>query len=240
MLKFKAFVLNFIEPIYWNKKISKSWNISMFGTGHSREWQISMNRKVIDLRPFMPHYVMNNIKKRLKNNKIDFVFGGSMDGTASRMNFIEIFTHYFPMLKQNFGDNFNLILIGFIPQYIKEEFKLSDYKEIKMLGRVDDFEKEISKFDIFFLPSKYPVGVRTRICSALAAGCVCIVDKSILFNMPELVSCSSVKFLNKRSDFQNVLNELKLKNNLELSRKQAKDFFKSNYLAKVTSKKILH
>ena len=120
----------------------------MFGTGHSREWQISMNRKVIDLRPFMPHYVMNNIKK-IENNKIDFVFGGSMAGTVSRLNFIEIFTYYFPILKQNFGKKFNLILIGFIPQYIKEEFKLSDFKEIKML-RVDDFEKEISKFDIFF------------------------------------------------------------------------------------------
>ena len=77
------------------------------------------------------------------------------------MNFIEIFTYYFPILKQNFGNNFNLILIGFIPQYIKEEFKLSDYKEIKMLGRVDDFEKEISKFDVFFT-IQIPVGVRNE------------------------------------------------------------------------------
>lgn len=240
LLKIKGLLFNYIEPIYWKSKIPISWNISIFGTGHVKQWRKIINRNIYDLRPFMPNFTIEVSTKSKKNKKVDFVFGGSMEGTASKMNLIEIFNYYLPVLKSNFGKNFNLYLIGFIPKNIKEEFNISKYKEIKTLGKVDNFEKELSRFDIFFLPSKYPVGVRTRICSALAASCICIVDKNILYNMPELISCSAVKVITNKKDFEDFLNELKTKNNLDLLRKQAKDFFNSNYLAKVTAKKTLN
>ena len=55
-----------------------NWNIAIFGTGHSKVWEKIINRRIIDLRPFMPNIKVNKEKKTVKNNVIKFGFGGGL------------------------------------------------------------------------------------------------------------------------------------------------------------------
>ena len=85
----------------------------------------------------------------------------------------------------------------------------------------------------------YPVGVRTRLCSALAAGNICIVHNSILGNMPELKKCKSIFFIKSKKDYSLILKRIRKQKSLYLLKKESIKFFNENYKNNYSSKIIL-
>jgi hypothetical protein len=85
----------------------------------------------------------------------------------------------------------------------------------------------------------YPVGVRTRICSALAAGNICIAHPSVLNNMPELNSCPSILFVEDVRNYAECIATLPSGGDLLAMRQTSRDFFESHYAARVASAELL-
>ena len=235
-LKIKALLLDVVEPFYWKYRIPFNWNLAMFGTGHTNFWTKITRRRIIDLRPFIPY--KKNIKLSnisINKNKIKVGFGGTLVGTASKKNLFVIFNKLIPILRKEKFTQFEIVLIG------KNDFSFESklYPEVKVLGEVKSFENILSSLDFFLIPSKYPVGVRTRICSALLAGSICIVHEAIKFNMPELNKCNSIFFFKDFSEVFNIINKIRLLNDIGQLRENSLKFFKQNYSAEISSKKLL-
>lgn len=234
-LKAKALALRAIERRYFRKILPKSWHVAMFGSRHAEEWSSSLGRRVIDLRPFIPSTATT---KKVPVNRIVVVFGGTLVGTASRQSIKRVFGDILPALKRALTNQlFELRLVGSCPEDVR--VLAQRYPEITIAGRVDSFEDELSGAHIFLLPGSYPVGVRTRICSALAAGNVCVVHPNIFRNMPELVDCASVYAVKRPRDFRSVIQDLVGNPRWPWFRVAAQQFFIKHYSSKIAAKSIL-
>lgn len=235
LTKLKAVLLGFAETSFFNR-FPPSITVAMFGTEHAKSWQRHMRRPVMDLRPFLPDVDFQI--KPANSDKPILYFGGTLAGTASKQSIDIISKAIMPALLQRFGeDGVELRLVGDCPQNFREA--VQRFKSVKIVGRVDLFEAEIAKGDIFILPMNYPVGVRTRICAALAAGNVCLAHPSVLKNMPELGSCPSVLFVDTAEDYVNCIARLPSGEDLLAMRKISRDFFESHYVAPVASAQLL-
>jgi glycosyltransferase involved in cell wall biosynthesis len=53
-------------------------------------------------------------------------------------------------------------------------------------GFVDDLAPLLERADIFLFPSRYPVGIRTRIVGAMSFACCVVTDPSSALGAPEL------------------------------------------------------
>lgn len=233
--KLKAAFLGFAETSFFSR-LSPDIAIAMFGTGHAQSWQRRMRRPVMDLRPFLPDTPFQ-IELSTSDKHILY-FGGTLAGTASKLSIDIIAKAIMPALLQQFGeDGVELRLVGDCPTHFREA--VQRFKSVKIVGRVDLFEAEIAKGDMFILPMNYPVGVRTRICAALAAGNICLAHPSVLKNMPELKSCPSVFFVDTAEDYTNCIASLPSGDNLLTMRKTSRDFFESHYVAPVASAQLL-
>lgn len=233
--KLKAALLSLAETSFFGK-LSPDIAIAMFGTGHAKSWQRRMRRPVMDLRPFLPDTEFQ--AGPLGSDKPILYFGGTLAGTASKQSIDIISGAIMPALLQRFGeDGVELRLVGDCPSNFREA--VQRFKSVKIVGRVDLFEAEIAKGDIFILPMNYPVGVRTRICAALAAGNVCLAHPSVLKNMPELKSCPSVLFVDTAEDYANCIAGLPSGEDLFAMRKTSRDYFESHYVAPVASAQLL-
>lgn len=233
--KIKAVLLDIAELVFY-RSIPQQWTIAMFGSGHAARWSRGLARPILDIRPFIPVPELN-LEKRETEKPIIY-FGGSLTGTASRQSVAIIFGEILPALRRRFGiGGFEMRLAGDCPEYF---LKLTaPYEEIKVLGRVASFETELALGNAFILPMNYPVGVRTRVCSALAAGNVCLVHPSVLYNMPELANCSAVRVVSTPDQYAKAISELPRGHDLLNLCKSARDFFNSHYAAQVASAKIL-
>jgi hypothetical protein len=239
ILKLKALALDIAELIYFGWKIPKHWMLAMFGTKHSRIWGKMLLRPVIDLRPFMPKNAKVKLDKNMLKQLPTFAFGGTLAGTASRLGLAVIKTDYLPALRNRFGrNNFEFRLVGECTDDIASAIQF-EFPELRILGKVPSFEKELAKSNVFILMMNYPVGVRTRICSALAAGNICIVHSSVLENMPELRYCSAVMIANSVSDFIHHIDDIPSGDELLVLQKNAQSFFDKFYAATNSSKPIL-
>ncbi len=235
LTKLKAALLSLAETSFFGK-LSPDIAIAMFGTGHAKAWQRRMRRPVMDLRPFLPDTELQ--AERFISDKIILYFGGTLAGTASKQSVDAIFDAILPALIQRFGeDGIELRLVGDCPGNFREAAQR--FKSVKIVGRVDLFETEIAKGLIFILPMNYPVGVRTRICAALAAGNICIAHPSVLKNMPELKSCPSILFVDKVEDYADCIAGLPSGEDLLAMRETSRDFFESHYVAPVASAELL-
>lgn len=233
--KLKALLLGFAETSFFSK-LQPDIGIAMFGAEHARFWQGRMRRSVMDLRPFLPDTILQTGLP--DSNKTILYFGGTLASTASKQSIDIISKAIVPALLQRFGeDGVELRLVGDCSTSFREA--VQHLKSVKIVGRVDSFEAEIAKGDIFILPMNYPVGVRTRICAALAAGNVCLAHPSVLKNMPELKSCPSILFVDTAEDYVNQIADLPSGEGLLAMRKTSRDFFESHYIAPVASGKLL-
>lgn len=233
--KLKAALLSFAETSFFGK-LPAEIAIGMFGTEHAKSWQSRMQRPVMDLRPFLPNTAFHAGLSR--SDKHILYFGGTLAGTASKQSIETISTAIMPSLLRRFGeDGVELRIVGDCPNHFREA--VQRFKSVKIVGRVDLFEAEIAKGDIFILPMNYPVGVRTRICAALGSGNICIAHPSVLKNMPELKSCPSVLFVDTAEDYANCIADLPSGEDLLSMRKTSRDFFESHYLAPVSSAHLL-
>lgn len=210
--------------------------LAMFGSGHARFWSRVLLRNVLDLRPFLcaPPVDLHAVR----GERPTIYFGGTLAGSASRQSAETIFNEILPALRAHFGrDMFELRLVGASTECFE---KLSaPHNEIKLLGRVGSFESELASGDIFILPMNYPVGVRTRICSALAAGNYCLVDSSVLVNMPELSQCGAVRVVKSGGHYAKEIAALPGAVEMARLRQLAREFFESHYAADVAAAPLL-
>lgn len=235
ILKLKACILGTAEGLFF-RKLPADVLPAMFGSAHVSEWQVKLARPVIDLRPFLPNV---DIVQSLSSSKKPLIcFGGTLAGTASRLSIEILVDKVLPALRDHFGiDGFEVRLIGDCPPAVKD--MLGGFTEVRILGRVESFENELAACDIFVLPMNYPVGVRTRICAALAAGNICIAHPSVLVNMPELKSCPAVRLASIPADYANCISSLPQGDKLLELKAAARRFFDTHYVAHVAAAKLL-
>lgn len=236
MLKLKAVLLQLTESRHFRRLFPTSWKVAMFGSGHVNDWSRALRRKVIDIRPFIPSFALCHMDVP-SQDKIVIAFGGTLAGTASRESMDTIFNHILPALRNAIKRPFELRLIGECPDEIKSLVEKNP--EVIAIGRVDSFEYALSQAHVFILPMNYPVGVRTRVCSALAAGNACIVHSSVLYNMPELKECSVVHAINDASDYPGAIDKLVNKRDLLSVKREAQNFFHAHYAFQVSAAPIL-
>lgn len=228
------------EAPYFRRLIPRDVSIGMFGTRHAREWSKKLGRIVIDLRPMFPTYAVEKTDdhNRRPYGKLRAIFGGSLSGTASRAALPVIENRVLPALRRNLGAGFEFCIVG----EASEEFRLLAERnfEVRLFGRVPNFETTLSSAHIFFLPMRYPVGVRTRLCAALASGCYAICDSSIRGNMPELDSCAAVKFADTLNEMTDAIAEYISSPKSSQFNDTARAFFHEHYRAEIAAQPILN
>jgi hypothetical protein len=234
--KLRALLLDIFGIRHFRRTIPASWKIAMFGTGHADAWAQGLQRAVLDLRPFMPALPPLGPAPPLDGPAI-LMFGGTLMGTASSQAFSAIFDDILPSMRAAKGMPCELRLVGDSPLSLQQE--AAKHPEVKMLGRVLSFEQELSRGHFFVLPMDYPVGVRTRICSALAAGNLCIVHPSVLLNMPELADCPAVFVTPDPADYAGIVAVNMAEDRFATLRHQARDFFDAHYVASVAGQPVL-
>lgn len=225
------------EQRHFRNIVQRETGIGMFGTWHAEEWTRALGRPITDLRPMFPATEME-MQRQENNGYPEIAFGGTLASTASQMALKFLEFELLPSLRKSFSGGFRLKMIG---SRTKDLERLADSNsEVILTGRVSSFEEELSKTGVFIAPMRYPVGVRTRVCSALAAGCFCICDESILRNMPELNSCGAVRIARTADDYIRALLEYFDKgSNKSAFEQAAKDFYYKYYDYKVAANPIL-
>lgn len=225
------------EQRHYRNIIQREAGIGMFGTWHAEEWTMALERPITDLRPMFPATEMET-PRRKNDGYPEIAFGGTLASTASQMALKFLESELLPSLRKAFSDGFRLKMIG---SRTKELERIADSNsEVILMGRVPSFEEELSKTGVFIAPMRYPVGVRTRVCSALAAGCFCICDESILRNLPELKSCHAVRIARTADDYTRALKEyFDNGNKKSIYEQAAKDFYYNHYDYKVAANPIL-
>ena len=234
-MKMQAVFWDLAEPYHFRRSIPGSWQIAMFGTGHAALWKRLLGRSVVDLRPSLP---VKASTADAAPEKIVVLFGGTLTSTASRQSLDPLFDEIIPSLRAGFaGKPFELRLVGECPEFVAR--RAVGFPEVRILGKVASFEQELAKGHIFLLPMNYPVGVRTRVCSALAAGNVCIVHPSILFNMPELEECPAVIVEQDISSYASIIEKAVSPETFRRLRAAARLFFSDRYSARVAAAPLL-
>ena len=229
-----SILINYLEKKYF-KKICLNHSIGMYGSWHAKEWSIAFNKKIIDLRPI--HFTEKFDKNRKENSdKVKFVFGGSLNSTASQMSIKVLDKVVYKNLKSILKDNFELKLIG---SDDLENHELLNRDNVLNMGYVKNFEEECYYSDIFLLPGNYPVGVRTRIMTALSSGCICIAHSSVLKNMPELKELRNFYVYSNLNEFKKII--LEIKKNLfkkDKIKNEILSFYKKYYSMEILQKKL--
>ena len=227
VLKSKALLLDVAEMAVY-RTIPKDMTLAMFGSGHAAHWSRLLQRKVLDLRPFLALSVVTLPEHEPEKPIISF--GGTLGNTASRQSLRLIVDGLLPALRTRFGrGGFVLRLVGEAPPLYTQ--MVEQFEEIELTGRVASFEQELARGELFILPMNYPVGVRTRVCAALAAGNICLVHPTVLYNMPELSKCVAVYPVRSPQDYIDVIARLPSGEERLHLRREAIAFFDRHYAA---------
>jgi hypothetical protein len=229
-------VTGMYERWFWKSQVKKVDGVAMFGTSHAREWSKILSCKVIDIRPMIPKVegLLFNSQKKLKTI---IAYGGTLDSTATQLGAGSLRNDLRASLDKVFVSNYEFQIIG--RGNVDWVNRLNNWPQVKFIGEVVSFEIALQQVDIFLLPMKYPVGVRTRICSAIQSGCYCIADESILHNMPELKGQPFIDFISDENTYEMSIRKYQKIINLNRLRKKAIEFFNSHYLYTVASTPIL-
>lgn len=231
--KLYAYLCYKFERRYWATKLRDfKGNICIFGDYTASEYSKVFKKKIFSVKPVMgmtKAYNKNSDKKKVK-----IIFGGSLGGTAAK-NSIK----FFDELSRNLNEDFIFELVGHELKKTLGEIDLKINKKIVCHKPQRKFEEFLSQKNIFILPTNYHVGVRTRLCSALAAGNYCLITREVALNMPELKNCASVKILDlKISEFKNEIEKYKYLSKVRKRYliKSSKNFFSKYYSYKNTEK----
>lgn len=223
--KIKEIIASHLEKILIKKYYSiPNSSLAVYGAQHCRNLDIK-----IDLRPQL---IIEKNYSELSNSKsqeghITFAFGGTLNGTASKIA-LKIF-------KSSAYQTLDFTIVGYGAKYIGKRLN------IPYIEAPENFEKTISQFDCFILAGDYPVGVRTRIISALSQGMIIISHRSVCEGMPELKDCESILFYEQSIDLLTLLKNLKkikYRDRLILKEK-SRLFYEKNYSLKATTFPII-
>ena len=199
--------LTILEPVITSFLLPKH-KILIFGCRHARHWSQLTFRQVLSIRPIL------SINTSLKSSKsrlgpYTLSFGGTLSGTASR-SVLKILNPICTQLS-TLNSSYQLHISGH-PLAFQDDNKLIS-SLITFTGYQESLEDYLSDYLFFIFPSPYWVGVRTRVASALASGCICILHQSLLINMPELGSIQSCFFFRSPEEFTSILADLSLRSN---------------------------
>lgn len=124
-----------------------------------------------------------------KSNRIRIALVGGVEGTASRQGYRALGTTVLPALDRQLGtDGYELHFVGRTPTVLPPELEsIAVHPAVHFRGHVTDLESELFSTDVLLFPSRYPVGIRTRIITALAFGCCVVSNDTAALGAPELV-----------------------------------------------------
>lgn len=171
------FIRRRLERLVIDSAAKYEW-IGMFGAQHAN-WLNhsgvpceSLSIPVEDLCK-KKNYSFLQTEKRT-NLPIRILIFGRQDTTAGQNGLKLFINDVLPALQNNIAQKICEIHIagaGAVPQYFKKKLEES---RCLMDGEVYDIEDEFTKSDIFLELSPYPVGMRTRVVTALSFG-ICVV-----------------------------------------------------------------
>jgi glycosyltransferase involved in cell wall biosynthesis len=156
-------------------------NLGIFSPHHAKEYQ--ENGVSCNYFHFFS-FPVNSINRIYgKKDKIVALHVGSLSTTASRSMFLYWQDEILPALgKLSFEIEIRFVGRGDQQQLVSKE------KNVKLifLGYLESLDQEFIDADLYFSPMKYPVGVRTRIITALAYGIPVVADKTAAWGLPDL------------------------------------------------------
>ncbi|MHB8694020.1 MAG: glycosyltransferase [Solirubrobacteraceae bacterium] len=108
----------------------------------------------------------------------------------------------------NVGFDLQLRLVGQSGSAAQELGEFADL-ELVFTGHLPSVDEEASRADLYFAPMKYPVGVRTRIVSALAYGLPIVADRTASLGLPELIDDRDVAFTSNATDIVDAVRRIR-------------------------------
>ncbi|MDD5146862.1 MAG: glycosyltransferase family 4 protein [Candidatus Pacebacteria bacterium] len=130
----------------------------------------------------------SQITKIKKPQRPTFLFLGTLVALGSRSAFHFFLQEVYPSLVKIWGGGgFQILLCGShgLPDWVKKD--LADKPEIKYLGFVKDLEGLMAACHAVIVPIDVPVGNRSRIITAMAAGSLVIAHQNTALGNPDLV-----------------------------------------------------
>ena len=217
---------------YIARKAPKA-QFAVYGAQHKIELEKRIAKPVIDLRPQL------NIEPSLRSvetNRLDdtplrLVFGGSLTGTASKLARIELIR----VLSDK--PDLSLKVLGKGSKKFVEQLPLCSTRK-EFVENPANFEEELAKSDLFLMLGDYPVGVRTRVLSALAAGNIVVAHEAIYAGMPELCDCASLFSYSSTSELPKIFDAISA-GDLNEQRQCSVEFWRKHYSLERTMEPIL-
>lgn len=214
-------ITSFFNPIFWKRKI-QFWSINSglffrwlkkkFGgkpvyifSKHDGELYLKYGIDCRYFRTFTPKKEKRQKPVR-QLGKLIALHIGALETTGS-MNMIDYLADdLFPELAKLPFE----IEIRFVGRAKEENIRAlteKKYPNIKIvfLGYVESLEKEINNADLFFSPMKYPIGVRTRVITALSYGLLVLTDKTVSLGAPELIDGRDVIYADNAEETRQAL-----------------------------------
>ena len=195
-------------------QINKETLIASFTKNHAIEYsQKGLTCKILDwFSPYVPKKKVINLNCNL-NNELNFLHIGDLSTTAS-FKMIEYLEVELLNVLKNKKFNFTIKFIGRHKEVIK-----SQHNNIKFIftDHVKDIRKQIVGSHVFLSLSKYPVGTRTRVLTAMSYGLPCIVDESAMLGLYQLKNNYDV-FYTKNSKTFSILIDSIIKNPIILKK----------------------
>lgn len=239
-------IANWRKPVYctalhWFEKrhiaaqIPAATAVGMFGTRHAREWSTYLDRPIFDLRPGLPQ--RRSSRNSEAKDKLVISFGGTLPATASQLANTPLEREILPALAHSLNEPYTVRIVGRESDVFRQ--LAARWQCIELQGRVPSFHTELQQADVFILPMKYPVGVRTRLCEATQAGCFCISDPSVLENMPELRNQPFIEFASGGQEYVDVLSRFAARADRQALSREAERFFAAHYAAEPAHAPIL-
>jgi glycosyltransferase involved in cell wall biosynthesis len=123
---------------------------------------------------------------------------GALATTATRAMFQEWDRAVLPAIAElPFEVEIHLVGRGSLPEFRS----LPPNLRVLARGHVDDLHGEFAQAAAFLSPMRYPVGVRTRVITALSHGVPVIADPSASTGLPELTGGADILWARRRGDY---------------------------------------
>ena len=179
-----------------------------FAAHHALEFQMGGVPGCLYVRTPIRRAEIKN--KCSKNKKFTLVHVGHFVGTATLSGVELLCDEILPCLDQQIGiDRFELKMIGGfadkIPSNIREKL---NFFNAKFLGKTDPIGRELMAADVVVVPTPIYLGIRVRICTALAYGCCVVTHLANTAGIPELMDYENCLVASDTKEFCNKIIEI--------------------------------
>lgn len=186
-------------------QINKKNIIASFTKNHATEYsQKGLICKTLDwFSPYVSKNKVINLDYKL-NGVLNFLHIGDLSTTASFKMIDYLQNELFEVLK-NKNFNFNIKFIGRYKKIIEH-----NHKNINLIftDHVKDIRREILGSHVFLSLSKYPVGTRTRVLTAMSYGLPCIVDETASLGLYQLKNNYDILYTKSSKNFSILIDSI--------------------------------